>query len=1107
LIIVSYVALKTFVRLVTMSASFVSEGRHSRLLARMARVSVTAALLLLLAAPRGTAHRKLPPNSIFIRAFAYDRGNVKVFAVGEGYADAEAVVINAGAYPNVMEYEIEFPVTAKYTFFSRYAALQSRPVEIYLDGRKVHEGFKSITGSWQSSTAKWVKEFTVEIPKGKHTIKLERKSCIPHIVAFRLDSDKPFPAGWKLERPNANRIQGLVSLDIQEGKEGFEAFVREDGYVVAPPGYNPIMPFKKIPPPLPMAQRVLEFMLIDKDKYPLNVRIERSGDGKWVARLSVKVNEQRTESADLVLRAEDVEKMLKHALALIDDFRSAGRRDFLATERAQAVAMLDELKKAASLEGDSKWKRIYDLHVRAFLLKNRVALSNPLLDFEKLLFVKRQTYNTSHIYTTYFDGSRRPGGNLCVLNGVRPTGKVNIIAGELGDKGIFRDPDLSWDARKVLFSFKAGLRTPCHIYEVGIDGKGLRQITNSEYDDIDPCYLPDGRIVFISTRCRRVVLCHNAFTVSVLYTMNPDGSDIRCISPNTVNEFTPSVTSDGRVIYCRWEYVDKHLGNDQSMWVVNPDGTRAAHITGAHWGPIALWEPRQVPGSHLFVCTLAPHMPIAVGPIALVDPCHTCSSPAKYTNLTPELPPAHHFGWNRKDVGYYCNPFPLSEKYFIVSYTYSEDAREPKGYGIYLLDKWGNRDLIYRDPEISCFEAFPVKPRPKPPVLARAERGREKWGTFHVIDVYRGLPGIERGTVKYIRVIEEVAKPVSARCRGYLLQYPVISNGGDHALKRLLGTVPVEADGSALFRAPADVAVYFSALDENFMEIQRMRSFTYIAAGEVVSCIGCHEHRTTAPPNVPTAALLRAPSEITPPLDGVHAPDFAYDVMPIINKHCARCHGVKEPKGGVDLSADYTDLFNVAYETLTKGGKYVNFVSLRSAETLPLRGPKHYGSHASKLPKVLMTTHKERVKLSKDEFRRIVTWIDCNAPYYGTFRFTRPNTIGGRELVDAELQPPLRKVYAKRCLSCHGKRGDNMIRRIRFPCVERSLTLLAPLARAAGGTEACKTAVFADTNDPDYKTILETFRKVSERVKTNPRVDMLGRQPPMLDPECEYRYR
>ncbi len=650
---------------------------------------------------------------------------------------------------------------------------------------------------------------------------------------------------------------------------------------------------------------------------------------------------------------------------------------------------------------------------------------------------------------------------------------------------------------------------------MGIDGQGLRQITDSPYDDVDPCYLPDGRILFVSTRCRRVTLCHNAFTVSVLHSMKADGSDIRCISPNTVHDFKPSVMPDGQITFTRWEYVDKHLGNQQSLWIGNPDGTRMRHVAGNHFGPLTFWEPFRVPGSRQIACILAPHMPLACGPVALVDPIHSSASPAIFENLTPELPPPTHFSWLRKDVGYYTYAYPLSEKYFLVSYNYGPDDRDPTGYGIYLLDRWNNRDLIYRDPELSAFEPLPVRARPVPPIVAphtRAETvagNEQETGTFYVTDVYRGLSGIERGVVKYLRVIEEIPKPVSAHCSGFAIQYPVVSNRGHLALKRLWGTVPVEADGSAHFTVPAGKALYFAALDEHYMEIQRMRSFTSVAPGEQFGCVGCHEPKHTSPLNrlaAPTA-VFRAPSAITPPEGGIHAPDFSYDVQPVLDRHCAKCHGGPRPKGGVDLSADRTNLFNVAYETLTNKG-LVKYVSDYTVDSLPTRPPKYYGSHASRVVEVLLTTHKKqgRVNLPPADFRRLVTWIDCNCPYYGTYRFTRPGTIGGRELF-ARHKPALEDVYKRRCQSCHAGGYEPLLCRIKLPEAERTRTLTAPLAKSSGGDLCCKQTVFADKNDPDYLRLAGILASVKSETQANPREDLLGRRPPLLDPDCRYIFR
>ena len=1050
------------------------------------------------------------PNSFFVGSWEFDRGNVAVHDVGMAYADRERVIINDGVYPNSAEYDIEFPVDARYRVDGRYAAADSRPVDLIVDDVVLARGFAGTTGSWESSTAIWERLCEVDLTAGKHTVKLVCPGpCIPHIVALRFASDQPFPEGFK-RKPKRFKPDMTALFDGRPnpGEYGYAAYVREDGFVDAPAVYDPHVPYRWVPPPTPKGERILEYLLMGDGRYNVAAEVAPDEyDDVFTAMLSVDIGEGRVEREPLAITSERIERMLTHAARLIGRFREM-RPGILASDRAEVEALLAEARRYdfSPTTNPSGGAGAYGLYARAYRLKNRVALSNPLLDFAELLFAKRQTYDTSHIYTTYFDGSHRYGGELSVLSQVRPEGRTHSITTELSPDAIYRDPDLSFDGTRVLFSYKPDLPTACRIYEVGIDGTGLRQLTNSEYDDVDPCYLPDGRIVFISTRCRRVVLCHNAFTVSVLHTMDASGGDVECVSQNTVNDFTPSVLADGRVAYTRWEYVDKNLGNNQSLWVVNPDGGRPTHVAGEHWGPVTFWEPRAIPDSSKLICTLSPHMPIAVGPIALVDPADVCASPAVYENITPELPPPHHFGWDRSDVGYYCNPFPLSEDFYIVSYAYGPDPEQPNGYGLYLLDRWNNRDLVYRDPATSCFEAFPVKPRPVPPALAPTQMVEtDDMATVCVLDVYQGLGGVERGAVKYLRVLEEVPKPVSAECSAIWLQYPIISNGMHLAVKRLLGTVPVEPDGSVQFRAPANKPLYFAALDADRMEVQRMRALTEFRPGERVTCIGCHEPRDTAPANGTRLAFQREPSEIEPPAGGVRAPDFAYDVQPILDRRCSQCHTGGQPAGGLDLSPEPTNLFNVAYESLAQP-RYVSFVFANDSSTLPLRPPGYYGSHASKLIEALRTTHADRVRLSPDEFERLVTWIDCNAPYYGTYTYSRKGTIGGRELLTPTIRAGLDDVFARRCASCHASDPERA-HRVRFGDVEASPVLLAPLAKAEGGTQACGAPVFETRDDPDAQKLIATLRALAEEIRTNPREDMFAQRPPIADESPRYVYR
>jgi len=1097
-------------------------------------------LLLLLLLPLCA----LAADSFTIRCEWLDRGNVDNGRVARNYTGKFPCIVNGGKTPNVAEYDIEFPVTAHYTLHALYTAQGSRPVDILLDGRRLVQGFKDSTGGWNTDRAKWFKQATARITKGKHTLRLQRASCIPHICALRFESPVAFPKDWKLDRrPPKKMAMAKAGASSKKDREGFVGF-----YPLEPPdSYDYRQPYDPIALPTPRAHRILEYTLIGGDHKVeaqlvgpgqdltatgdarrnelLQHRTQPAEGAAWTAHLSVKLG-KRIEREALALSPARLKRIIGHTVELIDDFRSMHgvAADHLAAERKDAAHMasyLDALLTEA--ESKAKWQRFYTLYVAAYTLKNRVALRNPLIDFDKLLLAKRLTYSTSHIYTIYYDGSRRfkPGSGIFALSPVRPDGTLTHLTPSLKTDGIYRDPDLSWDARKVLFAFKPDPPSPYLVYEMNADGTGLRQLTRSKYDDVDPCYMPDGRIAFISTRTERVTLCHNAFTVSNLFTMKPDGSDLRCISANTIHDFTPSVLADGQIAVSQWRYVDKHVGNNQSLWRCNPDGTRPVHVAGAHFGPVTFWGARQVPNTSLIACILGPHMPYAVGPVALVHPMWTYSSPQVYTNLTPEIPPPSHASWQRRNSGYYADVFPLSDKYFLASYCYGPDDRHPTGYGIYLLDRWNNRDLVYRDPALSAFEAFPVRPRPRPPIVAptaepvaatprHADPATTPWGTFYCLDVYRGLTGVPRGTVKYIRITEEIPKPVSSRTRGHRLQNPAISDVGHFALKRLWGIVPVEADGSAHFQAPANKAIYFSALDKDFMELQRMRTFTTIAQGERMGCVGCHEEKFTSPPNTDTLALRRSPSPIAPPpYGGVHAPDFFHDVQPVLDRHCAKCHTGPKPKGGVDLSPDHTNIFNVAYETLVRRG-LTSFVNIYQVSTLVMRPPKYYGSHASKVVKALRTTHTDRVKIAPDDWRRLVTWIDSNAPYYGTYTYARPNTRGGRAIF-ARQRGGLAGVWKRRCQSCHGANPEPKLHRIRLPELAGTRALRAPLAKAAGGDGSCtaKTGkpIFAGKADPDYKRLAALYAAVAAECRAAPRADMQPTRPPVSDPKCRYVYR
>ncbi|MBM3501689.1 MAG: hypothetical protein FJX74_23800, partial [Armatimonadetes bacterium] len=399
---------------------------------------------------------------------------------------------------------------------------------------------------------------------------------------------------------------------------------------------------------------------------------------------------------------------------------------------------------APSAEGRAAFRRARELKARAQLARLRAPL----------LFVKQHPYFAGHIYDSYY--TWHPGGGIYVrenpadLDGpsqVRPIIDPSTAA-TLG-AGVYRDPDLSWDATRLLFAYKPAANLRTNLYEIGLDGAGLRRLTDSDlYDDIGPAYLPDGRLVFTSTRPRALVPCFNS-GVDTLHVVNADGSGLRSISSNNVTEFDPSITEDGRVLYGRWEYVDKTALYMQSLWTALPDGTHEEALFANNLSmPTALLDARAVPGGRHVVASLTPHNGQAVGAIGLIDPQLGKNNLAAISNLTPEYP-------TRMDQGLTvgpCDPWPLSDQDVLIA----NNAVGAHGI-IELIDREGNRELVHCEPDISCYAPMPVAPRARPPVMPDGAGGGQP-GRFLVVDVYQGLAGVPRGEVKRLRLLEETAR-------------------------------------------------------------------------------------------------------------------------------------------------------------------------------------------------------------------------------------------------------------------------------------------------------------------------------------------------------------
>jgi hypothetical protein len=739
-------------------------------------------------------------------------------------------------------------------------------------------------------------------------------------------------------------------------------------------------------------------------------------------------------------------------------------------------------------------------------------LARGELGFDRVLVVQRRPIAPSHVYTYHCEGLQ-PGGGLFVLD--LTTGALHCLLD--ASRGVVLDGDLSWDGCEIVFSWMANMDR-FQVYRMGLDGTGLRQLTEGESFNFNACWLPDGGIAFLSTRRSAFAYCWSS-PAGILHRMNRDGGEVRQLSANYLNDFTPSVLNDGRIIYSRWEYVDRPAIPIQSLWTINPDGTGLRVFYGNRvLSPATFMEPRALPGSDDVLCLLTAHNGPCRGAIGIIDRRAGVNAQTAIRNLTPEVNIGRvEEGDGNFVQGPYESAFPLDERYFLVSREGTLLVRDYGGTEQAVMLARGNQPLGY-------FNAQPLRARPRPPVMPRdlavSEAQEVEWATVYVQDVYQGIePDVIRGEIREIRVVQEIAKPVSVSPdrRLFGFQFPVVSCGATYAPKKIWGSAAVAADGSASFRVPADLPIYFMALDEEGRAVQRMRSFTHLKAGEVQGCVGCHEDRRQAPSRgARTQSLQRAPQELEPPDWGVKGFSYLEIVQPVLDRHCVSCHHARSHPRGVDLSGDRTDIFNVSYEILARKGTpaedphqggarmasfknpYTSWIpTYNGAEENILQiKPRAWGSPASKLADLVRTGHpdsqgKPRVNLSAAERRRIYAWIDCNVPYYPTSASHDLSIPGCRQIYPPDLDRVLTEVAGRRCAACHepGKIPRPFYTRIENP--QDNAFLLAPLAREAGGTDRCGQATFTSLDDQDYQAILQTFVVARQALEARPRLDVV----------------
>ncbi|HJN14378.1 MAG TPA: hypothetical protein QGH10_02745, partial [Armatimonadota bacterium] len=550
--------------------------------------------------------------------------------------------------------------------------------------------------------------------------------------------------------------------------------------------------------------------------------------------------------------------------------------------------------------GDIRWLTLFANITR----QNREAL---IADCPPVAFIKREAHarkGTNGTMLGQLDLGRRMGSSICIYDPAHPERRAREVFHS--ETGFIFDMSASFDGAKLVFSYHDDPRAGSdsfHIWEINADGTGLRQLTTGPYHDGSPSYLPDGRVVFTSTRVESFSLCQD-FLAAAIFAVDPANGVIERLEHTTLCDTTPFVMDDGSIVFTRWEYQDKNIFCTQGLWSINPDGRHLQLFYGNTLTvPNAIYGAKQIPGTRKVICTMAAHHHRPIGAIGIIDRSLGLEAAAALINITPEVPytptkaavwnPAQpNPTWGAGDIFYpwaYGDPYPIRDGLYLVTYGGPEEGG-PGRFRLFLLRGDGSKVPLYGDPSTSCFNPVPLGNRPLPHRFARSvpraggspdppdsssptsgESGdslaRAATGTFFVTDIYDGLSesGVERGQVKALRVMSQLPKRWNTEGPRYRDHYPLIGQG-TYYVKVNYGTVPVYEDGTAYFEAPAGVELYFIALDEHGKEIRRMGSTTQLMPGESQGCVGCHPTQPQAPPAVDaiTDRLAREPDRITP---------------------------------------------------------------------------------------------------------------------------------------------------------------------------------------------------------------------------------------------------
>ena len=685
----------------------------------------------------------------------------------------------------------------------------------------------------------------------------------------------------------------------------------------------------------------------------------------------------------------------------------------LGTDGTLLRPALDRLVSARTPGSHPAWKALY---LRACEQRRTKRLKPLTTKWQRFVFDQHRHVPGSWKYTEGLSDARNfrffaPGASLEILELDGAYGRVRILIDD--PLGCIRNPDVSFDGQRVLFAWKRADRDDdFHLYEMDMAQQDLRQITHGlGFADYEGVYLPDGNLMFSSTRCVQSVDCHWV-EVSNLFLMDGDGQFMRRIGFDQVHTIFPTVTDDGRVLYTRWDYNDRAQMYTQPLFEMNYDGTgQREFYGGSSWFPTNIIHARQIPGTRKVAAIITGHHTPAHGKLGIIDTRRGRQEGRGIDLLAPErvADPVRvdRYGMEGSQWQYV---WPLDEDHFLVTLALPESDGSLGRFNIYFTDRHGRRELLVEGREsgegVGCRQVVPLAPRPVPHVRPSGVDYRKTTGLVYMQDVYvgLGLPNVPRGTIDRLRV---VGLEYRAAGVGHAVQEgrggradvstPISVGNGSWDVKVVYGSAKVHEDGSAFFEVPARKPLYFQAIDKDGIVVQTMRSWTTLMPGETQSCVGCHEHKNStlrADHGRPAAAGM-TPQQLTPFYGPPRGFSYTVEVQPILDRLCVRCHDGREdvplnlsgelvhlPEMKRMVARSFLELTHTKDERGDCNHSMVNWIdSMSEPEMLP---PWHRGAGASELITLLKNGH-EGVTLSAEDLEKIACWLDLLVPYCGDY--------------------------------------------------------------------------------------------------------------------------